>query len=197
MPRTRSFDEDAVLDAAIEVFWTRGYRAASLSELSARTGLGNGSLYQAWGSKWELFRAAHRRYCAGRVRLIEGACAGADADVAGVARAVLDAVVADCRRHPDRRGCLMINAVSELGSHDDIARVTREATAAMEDAVAAAISRAGGGALSDRGLRAAAAHVIALSQSAIQLTRVGRDAGDVRSMTDQAAVSVAAILRAA
>ena len=36
MTRTRSFDEEALLDAAIDVFWVEGYRGASLSVLSQK-----------------------------------------------------------------------------------------------------------------------------------------------------------------
>ena len=64
MTRTRSFDEEALLDAAIDLFWVEGYRGASLSVLSQSSGVANGSIYQAYGSKRDLFLLAFHRYVA-------------------------------------------------------------------------------------------------------------------------------------
>lgn len=57
MGRTRSFDEIQVLDAAAEVFRSRGYDGAGVDELLTATGLHRGSLYKAFGSKLGLFTA--------------------------------------------------------------------------------------------------------------------------------------------
>ena len=60
--RPRQFDEDEVLEAAMEAFWANGYEATSLSQLMEATGLHKGSLYQAFGDKHSLFLAALERY---------------------------------------------------------------------------------------------------------------------------------------
>lgn len=62
MGRHRAFDEDEVLDLALEVFWQRGYGATSIDDLTAATGLKRGSLYAAFGDKDKLFIACLRRY---------------------------------------------------------------------------------------------------------------------------------------
>lgn len=60
--RPREFDDEAVIEAAIDVFWSNGYQATSSQELVERTGLGRGSLYNAFGSKQGLYHEALKRY---------------------------------------------------------------------------------------------------------------------------------------
>ncbi len=60
--RPREFDEDSVLEAAMEVFWRKGYEATSLADLCDCTGLHKGSLYQTFGSKHDLFMKALKHY---------------------------------------------------------------------------------------------------------------------------------------
>ena len=60
--RPRGFDADVALDAAVDVFWRRGYDGASLSELTAAMGINRPSLYAAFGDKEQLFQSALDRY---------------------------------------------------------------------------------------------------------------------------------------
>lgn len=66
MARTREFDEDQVLDAAMQLFWEKGYEATSLSDLTSRMGIQRPSIYSTFGDKKELFEAALRRYTMSR-----------------------------------------------------------------------------------------------------------------------------------
>jgi AcrR family transcriptional regulator len=60
--RPRTFDVDAALDRAVEVFWQRGYEGASLTDLTEAMGINRPSMYAAFGNKEELFRRAVGRY---------------------------------------------------------------------------------------------------------------------------------------
>ena len=64
--RPREFDRDAALDQAIRLFWRKGYEATSVRELSDELGIGQPSLYNAFGGKRALFDEAldvyERRY---------------------------------------------------------------------------------------------------------------------------------------
>ena len=60
--RPRSFDRDAALRWAMEVFWVKGYEGASISDLTGAMGIGSPSLYAAFGSKEALFREAIELY---------------------------------------------------------------------------------------------------------------------------------------
>ncbi|GLY63470.1 TetR/AcrR family transcriptional regulator [Amycolatopsis taiwanensis] len=60
--RPRAFDRDAALDAAMYVFWERGYEGTSMADLTAAMGINSPSLYAAFGGKESLFHAAVERY---------------------------------------------------------------------------------------------------------------------------------------
>src|SRR6187431_2602066 len=62
--RPRSFDTDAAVERAMDVFWTHGYHATALPDLLRATKLSRGSLYAAFGDKHSLFLRALDRYIA-------------------------------------------------------------------------------------------------------------------------------------
>lgn len=198
MTRTRTFDEEALLDAAIDLFWVEGYRGASLSVLSQSSGVANGSIYQAYGSKRDLFLLAFHRYCARRVAIVDQVVTErTHPSVEDIARALLSAIVDDCVRHPDRRGCLMLNMMGELGTDADVARIGLETIEAMEAAVAHALRETTSRAVSDSEISASAATLVGLAQTLIQLHRLGRDTADLQPIVELAAATAGAHLRAA
>jgi AcrR family transcriptional regulator len=60
--RPRAYDPEAALAQAIETFWTTGYAATSLSDLSDATDMNRPSLYAAFGDKHALYLKALDRY---------------------------------------------------------------------------------------------------------------------------------------
>ncbi len=60
--RPRSFCVEDALDRATDVFWRKGYQAASLSDLTEAMGISAPSLYACFESKEGLFRAVLDRY---------------------------------------------------------------------------------------------------------------------------------------
>src|SRR5271154_3866629 len=62
MARPREFEEAAVLDAAVQCFWARGYEATSVHDLAEKMGITGASLYNAFGDKRALYRRALDQY---------------------------------------------------------------------------------------------------------------------------------------
>ena len=119
MPRPRKFDEADVIAAAREEFWTRGYGATSVDDLTAATGLGKGSLYGAFGDKHGLFIRALDDYITFsldtvRAQLHDAGYRAYDRLVRHI-RWQASAAAAD----KTRRGCMMARTAAELGSTDD------------------------------------------------------------------------------
>ena len=60
--RPREFDRDAALSQAMRLFWSKGYEATSMSDLTSAMGIGSTSLYAAFGSKEALYVDALEHY---------------------------------------------------------------------------------------------------------------------------------------
>lgn len=177
MGRIRRFDEQRLLDCAQEAFWTTGYDRTSIEQVSAASGVGNGSIYAAYGTKLGLFLAVFERYCEGRVSLVQDVVNRHEGDFESAVADYLDAIVADCTSHDDRRGCLMLNSIAELGSRfPEVLIIGNRTVTAMEASVGTRV-RAGvdGGEilLDPDDVDAMSAHIVLVSQGLIQLSRLG------------------------
>ncbi|WP_373182453.1 TetR/AcrR family transcriptional regulator [Halomonas campaniensis] len=117
--RPIAFSPDEAASAAMQVFWARGYDAASTRDLLEAMHISRSSLYQAFGNKEQLFLEALRRYreaLIGRLgRRLAAAPSAMDflealfretADEAGSEHAAL--------------GCLIFNSATELGQRGDL-----------------------------------------------------------------------------
>ncbi|WP_216841101.1 TetR/AcrR family transcriptional regulator [Acidobacterium sp. S8] len=62
MGRPRGFDTTAALDAAMRVFWEKGYEGATLSNLTDAMRINRSSMWAAFGNKEKLFKQAFKRY---------------------------------------------------------------------------------------------------------------------------------------
>lgn len=71
MAGTRKFDEQAVLDQAINIFWGKGYIATTMLDLAKETGVQRGSLYNAYQNKNTLFLKAFDHYMDKFLSLVE------------------------------------------------------------------------------------------------------------------------------
>jgi AcrR family transcriptional regulator len=119
MARRPSFDRRAVIEAAREVFFERGVELTSIGDLEERTGLNRSSLYNAFGNKEGLFEAALRSYLEEGIQSRLSSLWQPSAGLNAVA-AFFSGMGQTFRADPVRgeRGCLMVNTVAELGSHD-------------------------------------------------------------------------------
>ena len=63
MARTKEFNPEKSLDAAVEVFWEQGYEHTSLDALMDKMGIARQSLYDTFGDKRALYlKALERRH---------------------------------------------------------------------------------------------------------------------------------------
>jgi len=183
MGRPKTFDEDAVLDRAIEQFWTTGYHAVSVRDLETGTGVLKGSLYAAFGDKRALFLASLRRYAdQSAVQIRELLSHGANP------RAGLEHYLRvrgkGCTGPGRTRGCLLANTAAEVAPHDPEVRAVvgqsfAKLAAALEPAILEAQEQ---GLLSRRhDAHELAAHLVVLVQGMSVVGKTEPDSALVRS----------------
>ena len=112
--RPRSFDVQGALDAALDQFWRKGYGATATRDLETALGISQSSIYNAFGSKGELFDAAldlyERRASEALLSPIEN-----EPDGLKAVDAFFVALRGWLTRTP-RSGCLLTNTMLEASS---------------------------------------------------------------------------------
>ena len=118
MPRTKQFNEEDILNKAMELFWEKGFHATSIQDLVCHLGINRASLYDTFGGKEELFKRAFERY-----RNMSGCTLTdlfkAEASVKKGFRMLFFRAIEVARTNPEHKGCFVVNTTTELlpGDH--------------------------------------------------------------------------------
>ena len=118
MPRQPQYDRDTVITQATGVFWERGYGKTSVGDLVAATGLQPGSLYAAFGNKKGLFLEVIDHYSRGlfvKITALRDTPGRSLDKLEGLLQRVAEKAAAGEAEH----GCLTVNALLELSTHDE------------------------------------------------------------------------------
>ena len=111
--RPRCFCEETALDAAMRVFWEKGYEGASLADITEAMGINRPSLYAAFGDKESLFIKAMARYAEGPPGYLSAALATPTARL--VVEALVNGAVELLGNSANPRGCLSVNGALAAG----------------------------------------------------------------------------------
>ena len=136
MARPRSFDTDAAVEKAMQVFWTHGYEGASLPDLLDGMGLTRGSLYKAFTDKKTLFLRVLDHYEGKAVQA--GVALLTDPAIPNGADRIQTMFTNSYRAvtHGDRRGCLLCTAAAGPSMYDDeIAQAVSTGLGAMRNGI--------------------------------------------------------------
>jgi AcrR family transcriptional regulator len=190
MAGVRQFDEEEALARALDVFEARGFRATSMLDLAAGTGVQRGSLYHAYGGKEEIFVRAFRAHA---TRFLAGA---ADALRRPDARSALlsffdhciDTILSGAPPH----GCLSTRTAIEAATESGRARATvRAFLGDLETVVHDGLAGRADVADLSVGLRAAARLVVATTRGIAVMERLDHTDVELRAI---AATQVAALV---
>ncbi|WP_246660523.1 TetR/AcrR family transcriptional regulator [Nitratireductor sp. XY-223] len=120
--RPRTFDYDAALLQAMNVFWAKGYDGASLRDLTKAMGITGPSMYAAFGDKRELYLKTIDRYAD-----VDGCepvvTFEAEPDIEKAVRGFLESVIDHATDNDSgAKGCFLASSVStNIGQVDGVA----------------------------------------------------------------------------
>ncbi|MFL6245362.1 MAG: TetR/AcrR family transcriptional regulator [Thermoanaerobaculia bacterium] len=188
MARPREFDEETALRKAMDTFWTKGFEATSVSDLTEAMGIGRSSLYASFGDKDAVFARAvdlyMREVAAERVRILRTATSarqGLRDFFAHHIRVALDP------RTP--AGCMVVNTALEI---DGVAQETAERLTSrskiVDQAMRELLERAQSSGEIDRSAdaRALALMLVAVSYGIHVMARMHRDRKTLQMIADGA-----------
>lgn len=172
MARSRSFDEDAVLSAAMQAFRRKGYQAVSIRDLEHATQLKAGSIYNSFGDKSGLFDAAFAHY---NKQVLQGRLkryAPPQSGLKGL-RELFRSLLAE----PDggHFGCLITNSAVEFGANETAHPSVQQAFETLRRTFEARLTEAQDAGALASGIKppAAALRFLALYQGVLVLVRGG------------------------
>jgi len=188
MGRHKKFDQATVVDSAMGVFWRQGYGSTSPQLLVEELGIGKGSLYNSFDSKHNLFTLALQGYRTMRAQALTARLAEPGPGK-GQVRPALRAAIAELTGvGSHHRGCLMVNAVTELAQQDaSVAELGRSLFTAIEEAFRDAVERGQrSGELGPGDPSAAASALLTTVIGVSVLARAGSDQESLNRLIDTA-----------
>lgn len=117
MPWIKNFDVDQTLDKAMRVFWSHGYEATSINDLTHGMGINRGSMYSTFGDKRSLFIAALRRYDT-QCRKAQLVALERQHSPKAAIKALFESWIDSTLSERSSDGCFLTNTALELAAHD-------------------------------------------------------------------------------
>ena len=184
MGRPLEFDSEQVLDAAMHLFWLKGFEATSLQDLVGAMGLARSSLYQTFGSKRDLFLTCLDRY--GEMTTLDLANRLTDAAtgqsfIEGTLLWAIEEVVEPTRR----MGCLVVTTANECGQRDsEVADHVSGGFDRFHAVFAASLERGqeDGSIRRDRSVEVLASYLVANMSGLRTLVKSGKDLEELRGI---------------
>lgn len=113
MPRVKKFDEQDILERAMQLFWEKGFSATSIQDLVTRLGVNRASLYDTYGGKDELFKKSFKFYRKNNTESLREFLSN-QPDVKEGLKLLFDKAIDESINDPARKGCFVVNATTEL-----------------------------------------------------------------------------------
>ncbi|MFK5983972.1 MAG: TetR/AcrR family transcriptional regulator [Pseudomonadota bacterium] len=180
--RPIEFNPDTALDAAMQLFWQKGYESTSLQNLINAMDLSKSSFYQAFKSKHQLFQRCIQQYqnmLSGKMKEhLEGA-ASRKSNISILFYNKAD----ETSGLNARRGCLTMNTASEFAQTDpEISALISQSIESFVDVFESAIKQAQqqGEISTDKDARSIAAYLVSSMSGLNTMIKSGADRESIK-----------------
>ena len=137
--RPRKAEPEVALAAAMNAFWTKGYEATSMSDLTEATGLHKASLYKTFGDKHQLFVSALKLYFNKTAKAQKDSRNGEENPIKAI-KASVDSTIDQCA---EGKGCLAVNSLIEIAPFDaEIDRILKQFRQRLDKHLASLVDEA-------------------------------------------------------
>jgi len=139
--RPAEYDKERSLNAALAVFWRKGYEATSLADLCEAMRMSKSTLYAVFGDKRRLFLSAIRAYSDNLLDELRKNYERSAGPIEFIEQ-ILRSVAREAGSRGERRGCLVMNSATEFAQSDrDVARIVSHTLEQMAEIFATALAR--------------------------------------------------------
>ena len=141
MSRTKSFDENKALEAAMYLFWRKGYANTSMQDIEKAMNLKRTSIYNAFGNKRSLFQQSLMFYLDTiLVRFVS--VLEQDGTAKQSIKNALNEVIELHYNHDNPGGCMVVLSLLESNQHDEKTNMMiNSAIRQLRDAVIKSLKR--------------------------------------------------------
>jgi len=119
MPRIKSFDENIVLEKAMNLFWRQGFLATSMQDLVTELGINRASIYDTYGDKKQLFLKSFAHYRKTSLSNLKSFLYSQHSVKEGFKKLFLS-LAEEAESDKDQKGCFVVNTTTELSAHDEV-----------------------------------------------------------------------------
>lgn len=137
MARSKEFDREEALDAAIDVFREHGFAGTSATMLTEAMQIGRQSLYDTFGDKWGLYCSALQRYALAETEAHFKALTSGSTGLEGIRRMITRVV------REAHKPCLGVSSICEFGNeNEELTKLRDGAGRAIHVAIASRVREA-------------------------------------------------------
>ena len=182
--RPLQFNPDKALDAAMQLFWRKGYESTSLQNLIDEMKLSKSSFYLAFKSKHHLFQLCLQQYSEMLFNHLSSQMLQADSAMQFIESLFYNVANETCGKDA-RRGCLLMNTASEFAQTDsEISKLVNKnlenLTKIFEQAVIEAIKENKN--LSDKDSHKLALYLVSSMSGLKTMVKSGADKPTIKSI---------------
>ena len=117
MARKKEYNEDAVVEKAMNLFWRNGYESTSMQMLEKEMGINKFSIYSSFGNKHGLFHESLKSYNR-KVNFVFEEFKKSDKGIEGIKDFFYNSIKV-CNVEGNEKGCLVTNTYNEFSGKED------------------------------------------------------------------------------